>query len=115
MAPEIIECKIYNGLKADIFALGVVLFYMIIGKFPFNEASMEDEDYRLIMQEKFSHFWIKNHGTAKSQEFKHLIMSMIAYDPEKRATIEDISNHVWFKADINIADARRSLYDAFGK
>ena len=114
MAPEIIECKIYSGLKADVFALGVVLFYMVIGKFPFNEATLADENYRLIIQEKFAHFWINNHGTAKSQEFKHLIMSMICYDPEKRATIEDISNHIWTRADVNLGEARRGLYEAFG-
>ena len=102
MAPEIIECKIYNGLKADIFALGIVLFYMVLGKFPLNEATINDENYRLIIQEKLEHFWISHKGTGKSEEFKHLIMSMISYDPEKRATIADLSNHIWTKADINL-------------
>jgi len=39
MAPEILEGKIYNGKKTDIFALGVVLFGLVCGVAPFISAS----------------------------------------------------------------------------
>lgn len=35
LAPEIHEGKPY-GIKADIYSLGVLLYYMLYGKFPFN-------------------------------------------------------------------------------
>ena len=38
MAPEIIERKIYDGRRTDIFSLGVLLFHMVIGRLPFETA-----------------------------------------------------------------------------
>ena len=49
MAPEILERKTYNGLKADIFALGVMLLVLVSGKTPFKKAKMSDINYQLII------------------------------------------------------------------
>lgn len=43
MAPEIHQChivkeKYYDASKCDIFALGVILFAMVLGKLPFEYA-----------------------------------------------------------------------------
>ena len=38
MAPEIHQGAPYKGTEVDIFALGIVLFQMIIGRPPFGEA-----------------------------------------------------------------------------
>jgi serine/threonine protein kinase len=35
MSPEVLERAKYNGFKADIFSLGVLLFTSTIGNFPF--------------------------------------------------------------------------------
>jgi serine/threonine protein kinase len=35
MSPEIVTRKPYNGEKADVWALGVVLYVTLSGKFPF--------------------------------------------------------------------------------
>ena len=45
MAPEILRRDIYKGKEVDIFALGVSLFWMVFGGFPFEEARREDEVY----------------------------------------------------------------------
>jgi len=39
MAPEIIEGKEFDGKKVDVFALGVMMFIMVSGYFPFNNAT----------------------------------------------------------------------------
>jgi serine/threonine protein kinase len=36
MAPEVIEGKIYDGLKVDIFSLGVLFFSVVFGRYPFG-------------------------------------------------------------------------------
>ena len=38
MAPEIREGKVYNGKKVDTFALGVIIFIIVQGNFPFVMA-----------------------------------------------------------------------------
>lgn len=48
MSPEIIEQKPFDGFKADIFSLGVILFISVFGKFPFSRAEKDDKFYKLL-------------------------------------------------------------------
>jgi len=50
MAPEIILHKTYDGRKADIFSVGVILFILVQGGFPFLSATEDDEYYNLLIQ-----------------------------------------------------------------
>lgn len=36
MSPELVRKVPYNGAKADIWALGVILYLMLVGVFPFR-------------------------------------------------------------------------------
>lgn len=47
MAPEIIQKKEYSGAAADIWSLGIILFVLLAGIFPFNGAT-ERELYAKI-------------------------------------------------------------------
>jgi len=38
MAPEIKEGLVYDGKQTDIFSIGVILFIIVMGIFPFKEA-----------------------------------------------------------------------------
>ena len=50
MAPEIIKHKTYDGRKADIFSVGVILFILVQGGFPFLSATEEDDYFNLLCQ-----------------------------------------------------------------
>ena len=52
MAPEIRKGKEYNGKEIDIFSLGVVLFSLVRGLFPFSESSKADYWYNLLRKGK---------------------------------------------------------------
>ena len=52
MAPEIMEEKEVDARKVDVFALGVLLFQIVMGRFPFNSAQKEDPLYNLIVNGK---------------------------------------------------------------
>ncbi len=42
MSPEIVSKKPHNYMKADIWALGIVLFALLTGKFPFKGETNKD-------------------------------------------------------------------------
>ena len=52
MAPEIVSKQSYNGGKADIWALGVMLYFILVGTLPFR-APNEQELNRLIVSGRY--------------------------------------------------------------
>ena len=98
MAPEIKEGKTYDGRQADVFAVGVILFVMGVGTFPFEEATSESANYNLIIEGKNEEFWNKfDQKKELTTEFKDLMLSMVSYDASKRPNIQKIMNHPWMK------------------
>ena len=99
MAPEIIEHKPYDGFKADIFSLGVILFISVLGKFPFPRAELSDKYYKLLQNpDLHNKFWEVQNGQNTSEEFKELFISMTKYNPSKRPALKDIIKHPWLKS-----------------
>jgi len=82
IAPEVREEKQYDGKKSDIFSLGVILFLLVQGNFPFITAEKKDKYYRKLMNGKLDLFFKKVGAQKLSTEFKDLIVKMLAYDPE---------------------------------
>ena len=57
MAPEIIAGKVYNGRHIDIFSTGVILFTIVMGHFPFIEATEDDIYFNPIMNGCSHKYW----------------------------------------------------------
>ena len=103
-SPEIIKygsCN-YNGEKYDIFSLGVVLYILVVGKFPFDSAHFLDKNYKHIVNRDFDEFW-KKCNVNVSNEFKDLINKLLCNEPNLRLSIYDIKNHEWMN-DIGIEE-----------
>ena len=104
LAPEMISGKkllILNGVKADIYSLGILLFNLITGKYCFIFANYADNLYKYIIEKNYELFWtaVKSNKTNKilSDEFKKLYVKMVAKNPNERPSIEDILNTEWMK------------------
>jgi len=112
MAPELYPQKLcnglYNGFKADIFSLGVILFNLYTGKNPFFKLPIkEDKIYKYIFHENYPKFWetitINLEGNENLKDlndfknFKELINKMISYNPKDRPTIKEILESEWMK------------------
>ena len=87
----------YDGIKNDIFSLGVLLFVLTVGRFPFERSCYFDRKYRLIMMKKYDDYWSYYHQYNLSDEFKDLMNHIFCYDPSERLTIEEILDHRWIK------------------
>jgi 5'-AMP-activated protein kinase catalytic alpha subunit len=88
--------KAYYGVDADIFALGVLLFRIVVGDFPF--VASNDVSYNDIKNKKYDDFWIRFINASLSKEFKDLFVLMVAYEPKERPKIKYIlGKEPWMK------------------
>ena len=90
----------FDGSKADIFSLGVLLFFLVTKEYPFDKAIEEDDFYGFIKNHNYEEFW-KKHKKAKSievsEELQKLFVKMVAFEEDERPPdIETILSDKWF-------------------
>ena len=95
MAPEIKEGKVYKGTQVDLFSLGVILFIIVQGIFPFKEARKEEYFYKLLLEQRHDTYFTKVNGNSLSADFKDLILRLFSYNGDDRPTMEQIRAHGW--------------------
>ena len=77
------------------FALGIILFIIVIGFFPFEDAAVKtDYYYNLIITGNFSLYWSKfgKNNTTLSDEFKDMVVKMLSFNPKDRPNVEELKN-----------------------
>eukprot|EP01119_Soliformovum_irregulare_P001245 TRINITY_DN10970_c0_g1_i1.p1 TRINITY_DN10970_c0_g1~~TRINITY_DN10970_c0_g1_i1.p1 ORF type:complete len:302 (-),score=61.82 TRINITY_DN10970_c0_g1_i1:63-860(-) len=93
-APEIATRSTYDGYLADVWSLGIVLFALLFGAFPYHKKDLHcirlgwpapeipfDEDSRV------------------SSLARGLIQDMLSLDPTKRPSIQEIAECEWLMMD----------------
>lgn len=113
MSPEIYKSqKIkYRDLnKVDAYALGVILYNLAFGYYPYN-LNYGDEDYDKVILEKItSKLEIKNESKFSSQ-FIDFISKLLQSDINKRISIYEALQHPWIKASQILLDEKENLYN----
>jgi len=100
-APEQLLNQPYT-VSADIFAAGVVLFVLMAGYPPFEHARKNDPWYKQLIpkkpgaEPKFAKFWKAHRAAGLSAQTQDFINNLLAFDPHKRFSIEQIREHPWF-------------------
>ena len=91
MAPELIEHKPYT-LTADIWALGVIIYLLLIGNIPFN-----CENYTEIEEKIKNVNYDFPENAIISNAAKDLIKQILVKDPKQRPNLYQILEHDFFK------------------
>ncbi|XP_017225074.1 CBL-interacting serine/threonine-protein kinase 23 isoform X1 [Daucus carota subsp. sativus] len=90
VAPEVINNKGYDGAKADLWSCGVILYVLMAGYLPFEEANLMVL-YKKINKADFScPPWF-------SSSAKKLIKRILDPSPVTRITIQEVIENEWFK------------------
>lgn len=121
--PEILQNKLYDGEKADIFCIGALLFILMTRKFAFEEAKVINTSmkikkilYKLIKAKQYDKYWqlLETSFNIKilSQNFKNLFVKLVAYEPEERPSIDEIRKDAWMS---DIANANEEKLEFLHK
>lgn len=98
LAPELLSRTKGHATGVDIWALGVLLFYLAVGCAPFHAKNKEDI-YRRVMQQKYTWPTATPEGLEANdipQPLKDLVMSILV-EEEHRPTCATIVSHAFFR------------------
>ncbi|XP_042543525.1 sperm motility kinase 4A-like [Dipodomys spectabilis] len=90
LAPEMFRQESYQGPKVDVWSLGVLLYYMVMGNVPYKGKS-----WTVLSKQVLS-------GKLKirksfSPELQGMLAYLMASDPKRRPTVWQVMRHPWFK------------------
>lgn len=93
ISPEILNsAEGYSGKAADCWSLGVLLYIMLTGKYPFFDTNSTSLFKKICK----GAFYLPNFLSAKAS---CLILNLLRLKPGDRMTSDEILNHPWFTAD----------------
>ena len=91
MPPEIVNKEKYIAQYSDIWSLGVLLYAMLYGRFPFRGKD-DDQLFELINEAEV----IFPENISVSEKIKALIKKLLNVEPKLRPSPEDIINEIVF-------------------
>ena len=113
MSPEIIgrtEMKIKEAEKVDLYSLGVTLYSLAFGEYPYNLNEIESKDYDNILKNINSKTLEFPKDRKVSNLFKDFLRGLLDKDYTKRFNIRKALNHPWIQASQVIFDEKENAY-----
>ncbi|MCQ2817622.1 MAG: serine/threonine-protein kinase [archaeon] len=90
MPPEIVQKKGYSAQYADIWSLGILLYTLLYGTFPFK-SNYETDLYEMIISGKFEC------NDTVSDNANKLIKRILKINPKQRPSAAEILSDEWFQ------------------
>jgi serine/threonine protein kinase len=83
-----------DGFAIDLWAAGVILYIMLTGFPPYDQASRTDQRFELIVNGRLME-QLRNWDIQLSDEAGQLMQNMLRLDPRDRLTLAQIMAHPW--------------------
>ncbi|XP_044523608.1 PAS domain-containing serine/threonine-protein kinase [Gracilinanus agilis] len=90
-SPEVLMGHAYTGPELEMWALGVTLYTLMFEENPFNEL---EEALEAILNPPF----------LVSSELLNLLCGLLHPEPEKRSTLDLVTQHPWVTQPVNLAN-----------
>lgn len=95
MSPEIFaNTAAFDGFSIDLWAAGVILYIMLTGFPPYDQASRADQKFDIIVRGDLVR-QLEDWGINLSQDAGDLLQSMLQLDPRDRLTLAEVMSHPW--------------------
>lgn len=106
MAPEVcMRCESFDGFSIDLWAAGIVLFRLLVGREPFVMPDPVDSNFWTISERGDLTGFLLSQGIKLNDTAVDLLQNMMWSDPAKRLTLAEIVNHPWVKGGSGIQSA----------
>ncbi|XP_031786831.1 tribbles homolog 2 [Nasonia vitripennis] len=103
VAPEVLRSgRAYSGKAADIWSLGVLLYTMLVGRYPFNDA----EHASLFAKISRGQFAVPEALTPRA---RCLVKALLRREPSERPLAEDVLRHPWLSKPLRQPSSGTSL------
>ncbi|XP_022105780.1 tribbles homolog 2-like [Acanthaster planci] len=96
VSPEILNSEpCYSGKCADVWSLGVILYTMLVGRYPFHDT----EPSSLFTKIRRGKFTVPDFVSSQA---KCLLRSIMRVEPAERLTAEEVLHHPWFRQNTGV-------------
>jgi serine/threonine protein kinase len=97
VAPEVLADQGYDGKKADVWSMGVILYVLLAGFLPFDETSITAL-FEKIQKAEFSYpSWF-------SPEVREILDCIMVADPKKRVGLKELRALPWLQSAVILKD-----------
>lgn len=89
-APELVRGDHYNGKKADVWSLGIILYAMVVGKLPYGDKGRLKKMLKDRMKPPA-------YPLTLSSQCCDLLSGLLCFDPRNRLSLDEVMCHSWMK------------------
>ncbi|KAL7442451.1 hypothetical protein ACHAXH_009233 [Discostella pseudostelligera] len=96
MAPEVcMRYESFDGFAIDLWAAGIILFKLLVGREPFGMPDAVDGNFCAISERGDLAGFLSSQGIALTDTAVDLLQNIMWSDPAKRLTLAEIVDHPW--------------------